>query len=59
MTLAERRWRKASLSANEGNCVELAGTLDRVRDSKNTAGPVLRGDLSSLVAAVKGGQFSR
>lgn len=31
------RWRKASFSGNQGNCVEIAGTLDEVRDSKATA----------------------
>lgn len=38
------RWRKSSHSANEaGNCVEVArlAAATAVRDSKNTAGPVL------------------
>jgi hypothetical protein len=37
-------WRKASRSGNTGgNCVEVAGDLTgwAVRDSKNSAGPVL------------------
>jgi hypothetical protein len=30
------RWRKSSYSGGEGGqCVELAGTLDAIRDSKN------------------------
>lgn len=59
MTVAERRWRKASRSGNEGNCVEVAHTLDAVRDSKYAAGPVLAVDASALVRAVRSGQISR
>lgn len=36
------RWRKASRSQNGGDCVEVAHTLDALRDSKNPAGQVLR-----------------
>jgi hypothetical protein len=50
-------WRKSSRSQNTSNCVELAGTLDRVRDSKNLAGPVLRGDIRRLVSDVRAGRF--
>lgn len=50
-------WRKATRSQNSSNCVELANTLDRVRDSKNPAGPVLRVDLGVLVAEVKAGRL--
>ena len=47
-------FRKSSYSDNpQGECVEIAGGLDAVRDSKNPNGPVLRGDLASLVSAVK------
>lgn len=56
MTLAEPRWRKASRSANEGNCVEVA-SQGAVRDSKNPAGPVLSVDIATLVAAVKADQI--
>ena len=52
------RWRKASRSGGEGgNCVEVASTLDRVRDSKNPTGPTLRGDIAVFVAAVKDGRL--
>lgn len=55
------RWRKSSLSGGDGqsSCVELAGTLALVRDSKNAEGPALRGDVAALVAAVKTGRFDR
>lgn len=50
------RWRKSGRSGGTGgNCVELAHTLDAVRDSKN--GLVLTVDLRQLVNAVKSGQF--
>lgn len=38
-------WRKASMSAGNGNCVELAPLADggvAIRDSKDPNGPVLR-----------------
>jgi hypothetical protein len=51
------RWRKSSRSGgNGGECVELAHTLDAVRDSKNPDGPVLRGDVRRLVVAVRAGR---
>jgi hypothetical protein len=36
-------WKKSSFSTNNGECVELAHTADRLaaRDSKNPCGPVL------------------
>jgi hypothetical protein len=39
-------WRKASYSASNGGCVEVAGHSDRVlvRDTQERAGPVLRFD---------------
>ncbi|WP_461121936.1 DUF397 domain-containing protein [Saccharothrix stipae] len=38
------QWRKSSRSNGSGNCVEVALSTDafRVRDSKNSAGPVLQ-----------------
>lgn len=53
------RWRKSTRSGTGGACVELAHTLDRVRDSKNPAGPVLRVDLVALVNEVKADCFDR
>lgn len=50
-------WRKSSHSNNGTDCVEIAGTLDRVRDSKNTAGPTLSVDVDALVAEIKAGRF--
>jgi hypothetical protein len=52
-------WRKSTYSGSQSNCVEVAGTLDRVRDSKNPTGPTIRADISALVTAVKAGQFDR
>jgi hypothetical protein len=52
-------WRKSSRSGSANACVELAGTLDRVRDSKNPTGSALSGDLGQLITAVKTGRFSR
>jgi hypothetical protein len=47
------RWRKSSYSSEEGACVEVAHTLDAVRDSKNPDGPTLGADLRGLLAAIK------
>lgn len=48
------QWRKSSFSGGGGNeCVEIASTLAAIRDSKNPAGPILRIDLGSLLAAIK------
>ncbi|MFD9734390.1 DUF397 domain-containing protein [Umezawaea sp. NPDC059074] len=49
-------WRKSSYSANQNDCVEVRGTLDAVRDSKNPAGPALRvsrAKLGAFLTAVK------
>ncbi|MGX7828164.1 DUF397 domain-containing protein [Actinokineospora sp. 24-640] len=48
------RWRKSTFS-DHTTCVELAHTLNAMRDSKNPAGPVLSADASALVRAVRGG----
>lgn len=53
------RWRKSSYSHPHGQCVELAASLDALRDSKDPNGPVLRVDVRSLINAVKVGRFSR
>lgn len=51
-------WRKSSFSGQDGQCVELAN-VGAVRDSKNPVGPMIRGDLDALVAAVKAGNLHR
>lgn len=56
---AVHTWRKSSRSENDGTCVELRNTLDAIRDSKNTTGPTLRGDVRELNRAVRDGRFDR
>jgi hypothetical protein len=51
-------WRKSSRSQNGPNCVELSNTLTELRDSKNTHGPLLRGNADALVQAIKRGQLN-
>jgi len=51
------QWRKSSYSNGTQVCVELAGSLHLLRDSKNPSGPVLVVDLRGLVAAVKSNRF--
>lgn len=55
----ERTWRKSERSQNTSDCIEVANTLTEMRDSKNTEGPTLRGNVSELVATVKAGRFDR
>jgi hypothetical protein len=57
-------WRKSSLSgANEGDCVEIAATPERLvaaRDSKNPSGPVLCFDQTewrSFCNGIKSGSY--
>jgi hypothetical protein len=59
MTNGPHRWRKSSRSGTATNCVELAATLDRVRDSKNPTGPSLRLDLATFIQQAKAGRFTR
>lgn len=59
MTNGPHRWRKSSYSGTETSCVELAGSLDLVRDSKKPNGPSLRVDVVALLGAVKSGRFAR
>jgi hypothetical protein len=58
MTNDPHRWRKSGRSAQGTSCVELAGTLDRIRDSKNPTGPQLQVNLASLVAELKSGRLT-
>lgn len=53
MTVPERpeRWRKSTRSGQDTNCVQLSDR-GRIGDTKNPAGPALRG-AAALVAAVK------
>ncbi|WP_405796757.1 DUF397 domain-containing protein [Streptomyces sp. NBC_01506] len=66
MTTESPLWFKSSYSDNGGTCVEVAANLAAtrgivpVRDSKNTAGPVLSlptGSFASFVASVKAGEL--
>lgn len=63
MEVGKPTWKKGSRSSGgANNCVELAwsGAADgAVRDSKNPDGPVLKVEMTSLVATVKGGNLDR
>jgi hypothetical protein len=61
--LSRANWRKASLSAQNGGCVEIAANLDdviAVRDSKRPEGGahvVRRAAFAVLLADVKNGRY--
>lgn len=58
----DRKWLKSSRSQNGATCVEVAGTLDEIRDSKDPHGPTLRLNRASVavfVRAAKQGRFDR
>lgn len=60
--MTEKTWRKSSASASNDQCVEVAGTLADLRDSKAADGPELavgRRGLAELVSAVKTGKLGR
>lgn len=60
--VTELRWRKSQRSNSGQECLELAHTGDRVRDSKNPDGPQLRFGPSAVpafVASVAAGWFDR
>jgi hypothetical protein len=58
--MVPHRWRKSSRSGSQTNCVELAHTLDRVRDSKNISGPALPvAGLVEFLSEIKQGRFDR
>jgi hypothetical protein len=50
------RFKKSRASGGQSDCIEVAHTLQHLRDSKS-AGSVLAGDVRALVAAVRGGRF--
>ncbi|HEV8563133.1 MAG TPA: DUF397 domain-containing protein [Actinophytocola sp.] len=56
-------WRKSSFSGSETACVEIAYIAEAptvsIRDSKNPAGGVLRGDLAGLLDFVRRDTGSR
>ena len=58
-------WIKSSLSAHNGNCVEvagLAGDTIRVRDSKNRGGGILNftiAEWDAFIGGVHNGEFNR
>jgi hypothetical protein len=58
-------WIKSSLSAYNGNCVEVAGLTGdtiRVRDSKNPGGGILNfttGEWDAFIGGVVNGEFNR
>ena len=58
-------WKKSTLSAHNGNCVEvagLAGDMIRVRDSKNPAGGILNfttAEWDAFIGGVLNGEFNR
>jgi hypothetical protein len=47
------QWRKSSRSNNGSDCIEVSGSLDQLRDSKNPDGPVLRANIAALIDALK------
>lgn len=60
--VTELRWRKSQRSNSGQECLELAHTGDRVRDSKNPNGPHLRfgaDAVPAFVASVVAGWFDR
>jgi Domain of unknown function (DUF397) len=57
--MTEPRWRKSSRSTSGDSCVEVAHTLDAVRDSKNSAGPILSVPVAALLATMKAGHLER
>lgn len=55
MTTQHRSYKKSSYSNDSATCVELAGTLDHVRDSKNPSIELSVGNLMLLVTELRSG----
>jgi hypothetical protein len=53
-----REWRKSSFSASADQCVEVAGTLDAVRDSKAVNQVLTVRDFRQLVRHLKEGKLA-
>jgi hypothetical protein len=53
MTPEPCRFKKSSYSNNSSDCVEVAATLDRVRDSKNPAAVLSLPNLAQFLREVK------
>lgn len=51
------RWRKSTRSNPNGNCVELAHTLDHIRDSKNPTTSIHTTNLPALLTAARTGRL--
>ncbi|MGQ0842154.1 DUF397 domain-containing protein [Actinokineospora sp.] len=47
------QWRKSSRSDNEASCVEVANTLDAVRDTKNPGPELPAPGLLALIRSLK------
>jgi len=58
MTTSKTGWRKSTHSSAANECIEVARTLDKIRDSKNPAGPILTIDLAALLTDIKAGRFT-
>lgn len=54
MTKVPARWRKSSFSAQQTDCVEVAGSLAAVRDTKNP-NVMLTVDVRALVRVLREG----
>ena len=57
MSMESYRWRKATASSNQTDCIEVAHTMGAIRDSKNPVGPMLSVPVELLVRVVKANQL--
>ncbi len=55
----ERSWRKSSFSASADQCVEVAGSLDAVRDSKAVGQVLAVAGFRQLVQQLRSGWLGR